>query len=236
MTRISILYEDSWMVAVHKPAGILTHPDPTSRSKHSLLRLVRNHVGSYVYPIHRLDRATSGLLLFAKSSSFAGLMGQQFQERSVEKDYLALTRGWCKDSLVDSSLEGKSAITNFYCLAKASWEQPLGDYPEARFSLVLAQPKTGYQHQIRRHLKRLAHPIVGDTKYGDGRLNRYVREHFGSRRLHLYAYSLRFNHPQTCKDVTLYCPPPGKFAGLLSYLKLISEEQLQKLFMPKELC
>ncbi|MCA9646668.1 MAG: pseudouridylate synthase [Polyangiaceae bacterium] len=200
---LQVLAEDEHWVVIDKPSGLLVHPG-WAKEKPTALHLVRDRVGCHVYPAHRLDRATSGVLVFAKSPESASCLGQAFAEGQIKKRYLALVRGEPKDQLIDHPLprgEDKAgprvaARTLVRRLSSATLECELNGYP-VRYSLVEALPETGRLHQIRRHLKHAGHPILGDVRYGKGDHNRLCRDRFGLHRLALHAADLWLPHPQT---------------------------------------
>jgi len=201
VSRLRILYEDEWVVAVDKPSGFFTHPpedDAHSRIPKSVnaLALLRDQLGLYVYPAHRLDRATSGVLLYAKSPEAASKFAQLFQDHRVEKTYYAIARGWMWEPVtVDRELDGKPSITEFRPAFRASLPTTVGKFTELRITLVEAKPKSGRFHQIRRHLQGLTHPIVCDSLRGDGKANRAFRESFPQSPMLLKCYRLAFPHP-----------------------------------------
>ena len=174
-------------------------------------------VGRYLYPIHRLDKPTSGVLVFALNREVATELSKQFMQNRVKKEYLAVVRGFVKDSgvidyplkvLLDKSQRDKrnikeyqEAITKYRTIGHFELPFPVSRYPVARYSIVKLYPKTGRKHQLRRHMKHIFHPIVGDTKYGRGEHNRLFREKFNSNRLLLHATKIEFIHPKSNKQV-----------------------------------
>lgn len=200
---LTILFQDNYLVIVRKPSGLHVHPTALSPGEASVLKILRDQRGEYLFPVHRLDRATSGPLVFARSQSIAALLGSEFQTHKVAKLYLALVRGWAPDDLVmDCSLDSEKAIereslTRLTCIEKYELPFVLGDFSTVRASLVLAQPKTGRRHQIRRHCSRANHPVLGDTGYGDRHHNHFYTSHFGLSRLQLFAAGIGFVHPHT---------------------------------------
>lgn len=212
---LRILYQDEYLVAVDKPAGMLVHR--SFLDKHETLfvmQTLRNQLGQHVFPVHRLDRPTSGVLLFALSSEVARLLTEQHQQESWQKFYLAVVRGYVKEPLLlDYALKeqldkvadkkarqdkiAQDARTAIWPLAQVELPFAVGRYPAARYSLVALQPQTGRKHQLRRHMSHLRHPIAGDTTHGDGKHNRLFVEHFGNDRLLLIAKRLSILHPMT---------------------------------------
>ncbi|MGL5397069.1 MAG: pseudouridine synthase, partial [Shewanella sp.] len=184
--ELHILYQDEHLVAIHKPAGLLVHRSYLARRERFFaMQLTRDLVGCHVFPVHRLDRPTSGVLLFAKSSEVANALCDQFADHSIEKQYLALVRGNMHESgVLDYALKveldevadkfanqdkaAQEAVTQYEPLLNAEIPYPSGRYASSRFALVKLSPKTGRKHQLRRHMAHLRHPIIGDTTHGDG--------------------------------------------------------------------
>jgi tRNA pseudouridine65 synthase len=219
--RLKILYQDEYLVAVDKPPGLFVHRSFMDKDEiYFALQLIRDQIGQYVYPLHRLDRPTSGVLLFSLTQDVARLMGQAFSERKIKKTYFALTRGHLlNEGVIDHPLKEKlddlgdknvsrdkdaqSAETFYKSVAIASLPVPLGKYARVRYSLIKCQPHTGRRHQIRRHLAHLRHPIIGDINYGDNKQNPFFGEHFGFKRLMLMAKQVEFIHPVTGQDMLI---------------------------------
>ena len=201
----------------NKPSGLLVHRGWDNDDDVAMFR-VRDAVGSHVYPAHRLDRGTSGALLFALSRETAGALGRAFEAGDVDKKYLALVRGVPPESgLIDYPIpksedgERVPAVTHFRVLAPS---------PIDRCSLVLAMPKTGRLHQVRRHLCHIHHPIVGDVNHGSGAINRHYRARYALHRLALHAVAISFDHPMTGARVAVVAPVPDDFAPALASLDL----------------
>ena len=211
---VRILYRDAAFVAAYKPSGLAVHRSALVGRAPVLLQALRSSLGQFVYPVHRLDRPASGLILFALTRSAARALCEQFRDQRVAKTYLAVVRGWpTTPGAVDhplaaaSGTPGLPALTAYRRLATLELPIPCGPYASSRYALLEVQPQSGRHHQIRRHLKHLSHPIVGDTVYGDGRHNRLFREVFGSQRLLLQAVRLEFSHPDSGLPVCLTCEP-----------------------------
>ena len=219
---VEVIYQDDHLIAINKPSGLLVHRSEIDRHETQFaLQLVRNHLGQRVYPVHRLDKPTSGVLLFARSSDIASLMVEQWRQQSVNKRYLAIVRGYMPAvTELDKALvppvdkyarherikPAQEARTDFYCLDTIELPIAIDKYPQSRYSLVEALPHTGRKHQIRRHLKHLSHPIIGDARYGKGRHSRYFRDHFNAGRLLLHAWQLSFQHPLSQQNIVLEAP------------------------------
>ncbi|MBU0550895.1 tRNA pseudouridine(65) synthase TruC [Myxococcota bacterium] len=217
---MQILYADDRLVAVDKPAGLLVHRTALdSRATDFAVQRLRRALGRRVHPVHRLDRPTSGVLLFALDREMTATLSARFEARAVEKGYWAVARGALAEAgSLSYPLEGQDAETSWQTLARAEVDLPVGRYPTARYSLVDLRPLTGRRHQLRRHLAHLRHPIIGDTTHGDGRQNRAFAAHFGLPRLMLHAHTLAFEHPLTGAWLRLHAPPPPEWAPLFAAL------------------
>ena len=220
--KTQILYQDEYCIAVNKPHGLLVHRTSMSNDKDFLLQRVRDQSGKKVYPVHRLDRPTSGVVLFAFSKDIVAEFFRVFRERAVKKTYLALVRGWTDDSgVIDSPLKTASgreqdALTLYKSIAKVEIDIPVEPYEKARYSLVEIDLKTGRTHQIRRHFAHLRHPLIGDTTHGDGRHNQMFRDKFNSHRLMLAATKLELIHPFTQKKLEINAPLESGFKTVLN--------------------
>ena len=214
---LPVLFQDEHLVVVHKPAGWLVHRTGLDAGEtRFVLQTLRDQLGRHVYPVHRLDKGTSGVLIMALSSDMARALSQTFECHAVDKQYVAMVRGWAPDHVdVDHALRpddappdapAQSAQTRFQRLATLELSIPVDRYPSTRASLVLAQPKTGRRHQIRRHLKHISHPIIGDATHGKGVQNRWWAGHLGLQRLWLHALSLSLAHPATGQALVFSSP------------------------------
>jgi len=214
---IELLYVDDDVVVADKPSGLSVHRGWDDDDDVAMFR-VRDAIGARVHPVHRLDRGTSGALLFARTAAAAATLGRAFADGHVDKRYLALVRGAPPATVVVDhpvpETEGGArvpAVTRLRLVARSTVE---------RCSLVEARPETGRFHQIRRHLKHLSHPIVGDVNYGKGDLNRLFRTRYGLHRLALHAHLLAFDHPATGRRLVVRAPLPADFAAALAALGL----------------
>lgn len=222
---LELIYEDAQYVAINKPNGLLVHRTRIAEEKKEFaLQLLRDQLGYRLYPVHRLDRGTSGVLLFAKSPEAATPVMQAFAERQPDKTYLAIVRGYAPESgTIDSPIrpdkdhqhkEAQAAVTHFTRLAIVELPIPVGPYATARYSLVKIKPETGRMHQIRKHFAHLRHYIVGDKKHGDWRHNRMFLEQLNSPYLLLHAAALTFKQPFTNQSVTIKAQVPENFYRL----------------------
>lgn len=233
---LPILYRDDCLIAVAKPSGMFVHRTAEDRSdKRVVLQILRDQIEEYIYSIHRLDRATSGIVLLATTKDAAAAMGNAFAERTVSKTYMALVRGHCDEAgrinrpLVPSEgrdkpaghpmAEPKEAETLFRTLQRFEIPINCGRYQTTRSSLIEVKPQTGRFHQIRRHMNYVSHPVIGDTTHGDSRHNVLYREHIGLERLMLAAVCLEFCHPFTGQTVTINCPPEASFSAVIDNLQ-----------------
>lgn len=221
--ELDILYQDDELVAINKPAGMLVHRSWLDKHETVFaMQTLRDQLGQHVFPIHRLDRPTSGVLLFALNSEMARLMSLQFELHQISKSYLAIVRGYLLgegrvdyplkvqlDKIADKFSQEKdaqAAITDYRSLANIEMPFAAGKFPTARYSLVQLFPQTGRKHQLRRHLKHLFHPIIGDTNYGDLHQNRAFTANTGGDRLFLHANQLQFIHPKTQQKIIINAP------------------------------
>lgn len=238
-TALKILYRDDHLLAVAKPSGLFVHrSEKDRRQRVAALQLARDLVGQDVFTIHRLDRATSGVLLFAMTPAAATAMSAQFARREVTKHYLTLVRGHCpvagviQTPLVSARGRGlpaehpfarpQDAVTRFS--RRAAYEVPIAGqrFPTTRCALVDVWPGTGRYHQIRRHFNYESHPVIGDSSHGDSRQNRLFREHLGVSRLMLAAIGLSFVHPETERQIVIRCNPAADFRAVTHRLQAFS--------------
>ena len=212
---LRLLYQDEFLVAIDKPAGLLVHRSWLDRHETQFaMQMTRDLIGQHVYPVHRLDRPTSGVLLFALDPQTARTLSEDFAQHRVQKEYPALVRGWTPEQLfIDYPLKEEldKIADKFATVDKPAQEAQTqlqrlqtvelpyavsAKHPTSRYSLVRLMPHTGRKHQLRRHMAHIFHPIVGDTKHGDGRHNRFFREQYDCHRLMLCNLSLTIQHPQ----------------------------------------
>ncbi len=234
--HVQILFQDAWMVAINKPAGLLVHRSAIDRRETRFaMQLLRDQIGRLVYPVHRLDKPTSGVLLFALDGGTARRVSVQFCSGAVAKSYLAVVRGYTataglidyplqeqQDRMTDAGAESdkpaQPAVTGYRRLATVEIAHPVGRYASARYSLLEVEPQTGRKHQIRRHMKHVFHPVVGDTTHGDGKHNRLFRDRLDCHRLLLAATRLELNHPQTGERLSIDAPLQADFRDVIERL------------------
>jgi len=213
MTELPVLFRDEHYVAVDKPGGLLVHRTRLAPDRDVAMRRVRDQLGQHVYPVHRLDRPTSGVLVFALSSDAARRLATLFAEHAVSKVYHAVVRGYTPEEAVidhpirlEKGAEGKPAVSSYRLLATVELPIPVAPFQTSRYSLVEVRPETGRRHQIRRHFRHISHPLIGDTEYGKRPHNQLFRDHFGVNRLLLMAVELSFRHPYTDEAVAIRAP------------------------------
>lgn len=231
---LDILYQDEHLVAVNKPSGWLVHRSWLDRhEKVVVMQTVRDQIGQHVFTVHRLDRPTSGVLLMALSSEVARQMSQQFEHHQLNKVYHAVVRGHVHDAdTIDYPLveqldkiadkfakqdkEAQPAVSHYRGLSQVEVPIAVGPYDTARYSLVELTPQTGRKHQLRRHMKHIFHPIIGDSAYGDLRHNRAVAEHFDCQGLMLHASHLALQHPVTHQPLLISAPWDSRWQNLMT--------------------
>lgn len=227
---LPLLFLDEALAIIDKPAGLLVHRTALdAHEQDAALQRLRDQLDRPVWPAHRLDRGTSGVLVFALDASVASALGVALAERRTRKRYLALVRGWPADDagVIDHPLARDpelpsagqpmlEAQTEWSCLRRL--ELPVATdrrFPTTRLALLACEPVQGRRHQIRRHLKHIAHPIVGDANHGKGPLNRALAAHFGLQRLWLHAERMTLAHPLTGVALSVEAPPGPEWARFL---------------------
>ena len=234
---LEILYRDEFLVAINKPSGLLVHRSPIDRHETEFaVQILRDQIGQFVYPVHRLDKPTSGVLLFALDKESARVMGEQFMSRETKKSYIAVVRGYTdesgeiehaltlkldkiadKDSAKDK--KAQEATTRYERLATVELPFAVGKYDKTRYSLVRLTPLTGRKHQLRRHMKHISHNILGDTKHGRGEHNKFIREEFGCHRMLLHANELQIKHPLANEMLIIQAPLDETFKAIFNAFK-----------------
>ena len=233
---LDVIYRDEYLIAIHKPAGLLVHRTVLDRNETRFaVQLLRDQIGQYVYPVHRLDRGTSGVLLFALDKEIGKPVSAQFEAQQVDKTYLAVVRGHPPEAgsiahaltrqyddyefrSANASTEAQPAVTHYRRLAVTELPHQVDIYPTSRYALLELKPQTGRRHQLRRHLKHLAHPIIGDATYGKGRHNRLFQELFGCRRMLLACLEMQIAHPVSGLPLRLCAPLADDFVAVVESL------------------
>ncbi len=227
MSTVELLHQDEHLLVVNKPAGLAVHRSRlVGADEDYLIDRLRRQVEGPLHAVHRLDRATSGVLLVARSSSTAADLGRQLMLRHVARTYLAVVRGWpTEQGEIDYPLSGaarrgptRAALTRWRRLAMSEIPLALGRYPQQRYALLEVSPETGRYRQIRRHFHHVSHHILGDTSHGRGEHNRLIRQHFGVHRLLLHAWRIGFMHPATKQRMNIEAPLDAAWQKLLDAL------------------
>jgi tRNA pseudouridine65 synthase len=234
-TQLSIVYQDEFLIAVNKPHGLLVHRSPIAADTDMFaVQLLRDQIGQKVFPVHRLDRKTGGVLLFALNDQMNSLMQQQFQDSKVEKTYHAIVRGFTPDSeTIDYALRRddgtvQEAVTDYVTLSRSEVDFAIGKHTTSRYSLVELKPKTGRMHQLRKHMAHIFHPIIGDRPHGCNKQNKYFKENQNMDSMLLHAVRIQFRHPVSGLPVTISAPYHSEFNRMLVQLQLggFLEDQL----------
>lgn len=222
---LDILYRDEYLIAINKPHGLLVHRSPIAADAEEFaLQLLRDQVGLKVNPVHRLDRATGGILLFALNKEVEIIMQQQFADNQVAKKYSAIVRGYTPDSEdIDYPLRKENgalqqAHTRYITLKQAEIAVPLGKHDTSRYSLVEVVPSTGRMHQIRKHLSHVNHPIIGDTTHGCNKQNKLFREKWEMTTLLLHASTLSFKHPVSGEYLNINAAVNSEFSRVMNLM------------------
>jgi tRNA pseudouridine65 synthase len=233
---LEILYQDEWLVAVNKPAGMLVHKSEMDKYEQvNAQQVLRKQLKKKIYLLHRLDKPTSGVLLFALNKEMARDMSRILEDKRAVKTYLAVVRGYAAekevidypltkmwDKMTDQQAKKDAvpqpAITAYERLATVELPFAVARHPTTRYSLLKVTPLTGRNRQIRRHMKHIFHHMIGDTTHGDGKHNAFFRQQFDCHRLLLHAWQLEFTHPVTQQAVCIQAPLDEEFTNVLARL------------------
>lgn len=225
-TLLEIVYQDDFLVAINKPHGLLVHRSPIAADASEFaVQLLRDQLGRKVFPTHRLDRKTSGVLLFALDETTNSLMQQAFMQQGVSKIYKALVRGFTEEKgTIDYPLttdEGKTqeAITHYHRLETFEIPLAFGKHTTSRYSLLELKPETGRMHQLRKHLAHIFHPIIGDRPHGCNKQNRFFLETWNMNKMLLHAEELSIVHPVTQLKLTIRADFSADFVRILENFK-----------------
>jgi tRNA pseudouridine65 synthase len=224
---LDILYRDEYLIAINKPHGLLVHRSSIANDASEFaLQLLRDQIGQPVYPAHRLDRKTGGILLFSLDKETDKKTQPLFQDKKMDKRYLAVLRGYCpEEGIIDYPLlkengTAQDAITHYKRLATAEIDVPQGKFPTSRYSLVEANPETGRMHQLRRHFAHIMYPIIGDRPHGCNKQNKLWKEQFEMDTMLLHASALTFIHPWTEEKIEIKADLNSEFKRVLEILGL----------------
>ncbi len=211
---VKILFQDEHYIAVDKPSGLLVHPyKKETNEKENLMKLVKERTGHYLYPIHRIDRPVSGIVIFGLSSEATSKINSIWHNESTSKKYIALARGEVCEMIIDFPLNNdkkqkQDALT---------YISPLSLLPKA--TLLSAKISTGRKHQIRRHLSRRMHQVIGDTAHGKGKINQFYRDTYNLQRIFLHASKLEFVHPYNNQKISIFSPMPTELREVLTKIR-----------------
>lgn len=225
MQNLEILFHDEHFVAINKPHGLLVHRSKyADEAKVFAVQELRNQIGQHVWPCHRLDRKTGGVLVFALNEESNAKMQNLFLLNQIQKTYRAIVRGYAPDDgtidypLINDKGKTQDAITVFRTLKKAELDVPFGKFETSRYSLVEIYPKTGRLHQIRKHFAHLRHPIIADRPHGCNKQNRLFKEKWNMDTMLLHAKQLNFIHPLTQKNINIEAPIQSEFKRMMELL------------------
>lgn len=223
---LEILYQDEFLVAINKPHGLLVHRSPIAADASEFaIQLLRDQLGQKVFPVHRLDRKTSGVLLFALNEEINRKLQIDFMNKKVQKKYIALVRGFTPDKgTIDYALttdDGKiqDAITHYKTISQFEIAIPFGKHFSSRYSLLEIDPETGRMHQIRKHLAHIFHPIIGDRPHGCNKQNKLFLEKWNMKTMMLHAQELEFIHPITNEKILIKAQMSSEFLRTLEILE-----------------
>ncbi|MEN5432902.1 pseudouridine synthase [Sphingobacterium faecium] len=224
---LEILYQDEDIIAINKPHGLLVHRSSIARDASEFaLQLLRDQINQTVYPAHRLDRKTAGILLFSLNKDMDKELQQLFQNQQVDKKYLAILRGHAPEEMhIDYPLKKDNGViqeaqTDFKTIAHTELPFPSGKFPTSRYSLVEANPTTGRMHQLRKHFAHIFHPIIGDRPHGCNKQNKFWKEHFEMDTMMLHASEITFKHPKTQNNIIINAELQPEFKRVLEILNM----------------
>lgn len=224
---LEILYQDANLIAINKPHGLLVHRSPIAADASEFaLQMLRDQIGQPVYPAHRLDRKTGGVLLFSLDKETDQLIQPMFAEKQMDKTYLAILRGFCpEEGTIDYPLAKENgtiqeAVTHFRRIATSEIDVPQGKFETSRYSFVEANPETGRMHQLRKHFAHILYPIIGDRPHGCNKQNKLWKDRYSMDTMMLHAYKLKFQHPYTNKPIEITAQLLPEFNRVLDILSL----------------
>lgn len=222
---LEIIHQEESFVAINKPHGLLVHRTSiATEDSEFALQMLRDQLNQHVYPIHRLDRKTSGVLLFALDSETTAELQACLQDKKSQKRYIAIVRGYFPDEievdypLTNDSGKTQDAITHFKCIERVELPIPFGKFETSRYSLVEAKPKTGRMHQIRKHLDHLRYPIIGDRPHGCNKQNKLYLEKWNMKTMMLHAVSINIKHPKKEEQLLIEAKFHGEFIRMMEVL------------------
>lgn len=222
---LEIIHRDPDLILINKPHGLLVHQSPIARDAEEFaLQMLRDQIEQNVWPAHRLDRKTGGLLLFALNKETNALLQTLFRENLIKKKYLAIVRGHTPDFMdIDYPLRKENgvmqeAFTHFKTLQKSEIPIAFGKHSTSRYSLIEAIPQTGRMHQLRKHFAHINHPIIGDRPHGCNKQNKFFKETWAMDTMLLHASELTFIHPHSKQEVHFTAKIQNEFLRMCSLL------------------
>ena len=217
-----VLFRDEFLIAINKPYGYFVHRTKLDFQADTLVMpALRDQINQYVYPVHRLDRKTAGVLLFALDENTQRIMNTEFAEGNIDKKYHAIARGFTSESMeidyaiTNDSGQTQNAITHLITLQQSEIPVSSGKHPTSRYSWVELKPLTGRQHQLRKHMAHIFHPIIGDRPHGCNKQNKFFLENFNLSEMMLNAVELGFVHPYSKNDIIIKAPYSPEFLRML---------------------
>ncbi|WP_221409041.1 pseudouridine synthase [Reichenbachiella versicolor] len=222
---LEIIYQDEHFIAINKPHGLIVHRSNLAKDATIFaLQELRNQINQAVYPAHRIDRKTSGILLFALSRNALSEIRKLFENKSITKKYLSIVRGYTPNQqsinypLTNEKGVSQPSITHFQTIERTEINIPFGKHQTSRYSLIEVSPETGRMHQIRKHMAHIFHPIIGDRPHGCNKQNKLFLERWGIKTMFLHASSLSFVHPFTKECITISAKPQSEFLNCINLL------------------
>jgi tRNA pseudouridine65 synthase len=223
--ELEIIYHDDFMVAINKPHGLLVHKSfIAADATEFAVQILRDQIGRHVTPVHRLDRKTSGVLLFALTPEVNRALNVQFDRGEPSKTYWSVVRGYTADAetidypLMKENGQMQEAVTEYKTLQRVEIPVALGKHQTQRYSLVEVKPHTGRMHQIRKHFDHIRHPIIGDRPYGCNKQNKFFLERWDMKTMLLHAAQLTVEHPVTACTLTIRANIQSEFQRSLEFL------------------
>lgn len=219
---LEVLFEDKDIIAINKPHGLMVHRSKLSGNTNTFaLQQLRDQIDQHVFPIHRLDRKTSGVLLFSKKQELIKPLQQQFESQQVKKVYWAILRGYTEDkghidyALTNDNGKQQSAVTDYRTIERTEIPLAFGRFPTSRYSLVEARPRTGRMHQLRKHFAHIDHPIIGDRPHGCNKQNKLFLETWQMQDMLLHARGLKLVHPLSKQELFIQADVSKVFRQIL---------------------
>ena len=225
---LEIIFQDNYFVAINKPHGLLVHRTRIAGDADVFaLQLLRDQLQRHVYPVHRIDRKTGGVLLFSLDDEIHKTMQVAFANKEIQKKYIAIVRGYTEDQgtidypLLKENGNMQEAITHYKSIDRTELNIPFGNFQTSRYSLLEVTPETGRYHQIRRHLDHIHHPIIADRPHGCNKQNKLFKEKFGLMTMMLHASELTFIHPVTNTEITIVAKIQSEFRRMIHEMNFI---------------